>query len=59
MSTEEFQVLYTFISLISRTDESAQKLTNILVNELDEIMEALDENQYDRISGIISSQSIQ
>ena len=56
MSTEEFQVLYTFISLISRNDESARKLTNILVNELDEIMEALDENEYDRISGIISSQ---
>ena len=59
MSTEELQVLYTFISLISRNDESAQKLTNILVNELDEIMEALDENEYERISGIISSQSIQ
>jgi len=59
MSTEEFQVLYTFISLISRNDESAQKLTNILVNELDEIMEALDENEFERISGIISSQSIQ
>jgi hydroxymethylpyrimidine pyrophosphatase-like HAD family hydrolase len=59
MSTEEFQVLYTFISLISRNDESAQKLTNILVNELDDIMEALDENEFERISGIISTQSIQ
>lgn len=55
LSTEELQVLYTFISLINRNDESAQKLTNLLVNELDEIMEALDENEYERFSGIGSN----
>lgn len=59
LTNEGLQVLYTFISLIYRNDLSAQKLTNILVNELDEIMEALDENEYERLSGIISSQSIQ
>jgi hydroxymethylpyrimidine pyrophosphatase-like HAD family hydrolase len=55
LSTEELQVLYTFITLINRNDESARKWTNILVNELDEIMEALDENEYERLSGIGSS----
>ena len=52
ISAEELKVLHTFISLISRNDESARKLSNILVNELDEIMEALDENQYERLKGI-------
>lgn len=56
-STEELQVLYTLISLISRNDESAQKLSNIIVNEIDEIMEALDENAYDQLSGITLGQS--
>lgn len=52
ISTEELQVLYTFISLIIRNDESARKLSDILVNELDEIMEALDENQFEGLNGI-------
>jgi hydroxymethylpyrimidine pyrophosphatase-like HAD family hydrolase len=55
LPTEELQVLYTFITLINRNDESAKKWTNILVNELDEIMEALDEDEYERLSGIGSS----
>jgi len=55
LSTEELQVLYTFITLINRNDESARKWTNILVNELDEIMEALDKSEYERVSGIGSS----
>ncbi|MCD4678382.1 MAG: hypothetical protein K8S18_20705 [Desulfobacula sp.] len=55
LSTEELQVLYTFITLINRSDESAKKWTNILVNELDEIMEALDKSEYERLSGIGSS----
>lgn len=56
-STEDIQVLYTLISLISRNDASAQKLSNILVNEIDEIMEALDENEYERLNGLGSSSS--
>ncbi len=55
LSTEELQILYTFITLIHRNDESAKKWTNILVNELDEIMEALDDNELERFSGIGSS----
>ena len=55
LSPEKLQVLYAFITLVNRNDESAQKWTNILVHELDEIMEALDESEYDRLSGIGSS----
>jgi hydroxymethylpyrimidine pyrophosphatase-like HAD family hydrolase len=58
-STEELQILYTLISLISRNDTSAKKLSNILVNEIDEIMEALDENEYEQLSGLGSSSSSQ
>lgn len=55
LSTEELQILYTFITLIIRNDASARKWTNILVNELDEIMEALDKSEFERLSGIGSS----
>jgi|WetSurMetagenome_2_1015567.scaffolds.fasta_scaffold08744_5 hydroxymethylpyrimidine pyrophosphatase-like HAD family hydrolase len=56
-STEDIQVLYSLISLISRNDVSAKKLSNILVNEIDEIMEALDENEYERLYRLDSDSS--
>jgi hydroxymethylpyrimidine pyrophosphatase-like HAD family hydrolase len=55
ISTSDLQVLYTFITLISRDDVSSKKWMNIMVNELDEIMEALDKIESERIAGIGSS----
>jgi hydroxymethylpyrimidine pyrophosphatase-like HAD family hydrolase len=55
LSTEQLRVLYTFITLIYRNDSQAIKWTNLLVNELDDIMEAIDTNETERLKGIGSS----
>jgi hypothetical protein len=55
LSTEQLRVLYIFITLIYRNDPQAIKWTNVLVNELDQIMEATDTNTTERLKGIGSS----
>lgn len=57
LSTEQLRVLYTFLTLIYRNDPQAIKWTNLLVNELDDIMEAIDTNETERLKGIGSSRS--
>lgn len=48
---KDIQTIYTFLTLLSRDDQHAKKWVNILVKELDYIMEAIDENQVERLAG--------